>query len=312
MGLFRRQRRDPSPPDPDFAFLTEEQAARVRDLARTAFAEIGVEVVVRSDHLLADDGTVYGLANLMATCHQAGRGERDWPDLVRGHVHRIYSATRDRRDPAELPVEDVLARVRLRAVGTATLPQDWRAAHGYGRVVADDVVELLCLDEPHTVVTLRQRAVDAFGVDVLRRAGLENLLREPIDAVDVLDVGDGAQVHAVLGDSMYTASRILVLPDLLRRVYGEREYPDGVLVAAPLRHQVLLHPVDGPAVLPAATALVRLARTGFAEGVGSVTPNVYWWRAGVFTRLTSTDPDSGRVVLRADGEFGEVLARLLG
>ena len=32
-------------PDPEFDFLTDEQGARLRDLARVAFAEAGVETV---------------------------------------------------------------------------------------------------------------------------------------------------------------------------------------------------------------------------------------------------------------------------
>lgn len=311
MGLFRRSSRNDAGStrrDEVFGFLTDAQAARVRELAQQAYAELGIETVIAADHLVGSDGTVYGLSNLMAACGNTDR-EREWPELVRRHCRSIVTAMADDRDPAALPLEEMLSRVYLRLIGISTLPADWREGLGYGRVLTDDLVELLFLDYPESVRTLYQATVDVFGEDVLRQAGLENLLREPIDAVETLDCGDGARASVVIGESVYTASRVLALPDLLRRVYGERSYPNGVIVGIPFRHQVVLHPIDSRAVVPAIQRLADFTYAGFTEGVGSVSPYLYWWRDGALRRLTFPGEDGGLVV-RCDEEFTGVLNSL--
>jgi hypothetical protein len=312
MGLFRRSRSaddDSAAPDETFEFLTRRQAARVRELAQQGYAELGVETVIGPDHLVGADGTVYGLANLMAACLNADRGERSWPALVRRHCHSLVQAMADTVDATELPVEEVLERVYLRVVGVSTLPDEWRDRYRYGRLITDELVELLFLDSPQSLRSLRQEEVDAFGADVLRQAGLENLLREPVDAVESFDCGEGAVASVVLGGSVYTASRILALPDLLRRVYGERSYPDGVVVGVPFRHQVVLHPVDSRAVVPAIQRMADFVHAGFADGVGSVSPYLFWWWGGQLRQLTFPGEDGGLLV-RCDEDLTAVLNRL--
>lgn len=312
MGLFRRSsnRQDGAAlPDEVFGYLSRRQAARVRELARQSYAELGIETVIRPDHLTGADGTVYGLANLMAVCVNTERGEREWPGLIRRHCRSLVTAMADDRDPAGLPLEEMLARVYLRVVGVSTLPDEWRDRYGYGRLIADELVELLFLDSPESVQSLRQESVDAFGVDVLRQAGLENLLREPVEAVEHLNCGAGAQAAVVLGDSVYTASRILAMSDLLRRVYGERSYPNGVVVGVPFRHQVVLHPVDSRAAVLAVRTMADFVHAGFTDGVGAVSPYLFWWRAGELRQLTFPDED-GRLVVRCDEDFAAVLDSL--
>jgi hypothetical protein len=165
------------------------------------------------------------------------------------------------------------------------------------------------MDSPESVVTMRDEDVAAFGREELTRAGLENLLREPIDAVERLSVGDGADLHFVMGDSVYTASRMLVLPDLLTRVFGERTYPHRVLVAAPFRHQILVHPVDGLAAITAANAMAGFASRGFNESPGPVSPFLYWWQAGTYTQLSILNPQ-GELEIHADGDFADTINTL--
>ena len=312
MGLFRRSRKADdaeAAPDETFEFLNRRQAARVRELARQGFAELGVETVIRPDHLVGADGTVYGLASLMAACLHVDRGEREWPGLVHRHCRSLVDAMAEDVDASQLPAEEMLARVYLRVVGVSTLPHEWRDWYRYGRLITDELVELLFLDSPNSLRSLRQEDVDAFGADVLRRAGLENLLREPVDSVESFDCGEGARAAVVLGESVYTASRILVLPDLLRRVYGERSYPNGVVVGVPFRHQVVLHPVDSRAVIPAIQTMADFVHAGFTDGVGSVCPYLFWWRDGDLRQLTFPGDDGGLVV-RCDQDLTAVLNRL--
>lgn len=310
MGIFKRSTRaDVSGPDATFPFLTADRASRVRVLAQQAFAEIGVEVVPKADCMTASDGTVYGLANLMATCHNSPDGEKSWPTLVQKHCRTIVTAMQQRIDIAAMPLDQVLSRVYLRVMGMATVPPEALGWFTYAEPVCGDILEVLALDSPESVATLRDQDVSAVDLATLKRAGLENLLREPVDVVEKLNVDTEADLFVVMGESVYTASRILVLPDLLPRVFGDRTYPDGVLVAAPFRHQVVLHPVDGKGIVAATTAMAQFAQLGFNDSACPVSPFTYWWKDGAFTQLSHLDED-GSLVIRAEGEFAEAVTRL--
>jgi len=315
VGIFGRRRRDePSTaddtPDDIFTFLTTGQATRLRSLAQQAFAEQGLEVVIAPDHLIGADGTVFGLANLAASCHNAAKGEREWPELVRTHVRVVVAAVRDAVPISELSREDVLSRVYLRVIGAAALPPDAEARLRYARPVVGDVLEVLVLDSPESVATLQDEDVAQFGLDELKEAGLYNLLREPIAEVERIQVGEAAWLDVVAGESVYTASKMLVMTDLLTRVFGPREYPNGVLVSVAFRNQIALHPIDGPEVVAAVNGIARFAFVGYGDSVGPVSPYAYWWRDGEFTQLTEPDGEDGVVVV-VDEAFAEMLSRLL-
>lgn len=311
MRLRRRRGADPGEdPDATFGFLSARQAARVRELVRLSFAELGVEVVINPGHVTATGGVVYGLGNLMATCRHAERGERDWPRLVGEHCRRIHQAMSHREDLSTLTPAEVERRTYLRVYGSSALPKDWRSRFRYARPLAGDLVELLCLDEPQTVRILRDEDVERFGIERLQAAGLENLLRDPIDEITPFDSPDGVRMWVVRGDSVYVCGRVLILPDLLRRVFGERLHPHGVLVAVPDRHEILLHPICGPEAFQALVGLVRVAQVGFTEGVGPVSPFVYWWHEGRLRQVSFVEED--RVVVRVEEELAEILQRLTG
>ncbi len=291
--------------DPEFDFLSVEQGMRLRRLVREAFAGRGIEVTVFSDYVQSDDGTQYGLYNVCANCHNAERGERDWPGVVSDHVDSILAAMAEPDPLQELSTEEILARTFLRVSGTSTLPDT--DGFDYGRQMAEDLVEVLVLDCPTTVRLFHRDDLARFDLQALRTAGLTNLLADPIEDYQVLD-GDGATMHIVLG-SVYTASKLLVLPDLMRRTAGVEEPAHGVLVCVPNRHQVAFHPIVDAAVLPSLQALAQFAAMGFSEGVGPVSPYVYWWQQGRLTQLSRADADGG-LVIEVDQEFGQVLAEL--
>ncbi len=315
MGLFGRRRRgedaddagDSGDRDPAVPFLTRADAAEVRRLAQRAFAEAGVDVVIHADRFEATDGRAFGLWNLAATCRNAERGRREWPDIVARHVRALLAPT---PSPDALSAEEILARTVVRVYGADSVPvhTGW---FSYVRPIADDLLEALVLDLPESVLMLRDQDVERVGIEALRHAGLERLLREPVDAIESVRAARGATFQVVLGDSVYTASRILAMRDLLIRVYGEREYPDGVLVAVAHRHQVALHPLDGPGAVDAINAMVAFAKAGFDEGAGGVSPNLYWWHDGALTRLSRVD-DDGSIAVEVGPDLAGVLSRLTG
>lgn len=309
MAFWRRAKGEQAQqPDPELDFLTERQGARLRELAREAFAEAGVEVLPHAQHLEASDGRQFGLWNLAATCAQAPGGEADWPEIVREHV---ASATRSMEAPplTDLPEHEILAGVFLRLMGTATLPPQWREWYSYARPVAGDLVEVLALDLPDSVTVLSDEDVDRVGEDRLREAGLRNLLAEPIQSYEVAGEPGSGALHIVEGDSYFTASKLITFREVLEATWGRGDLPYGLVVAAPIRHMLLFHPIEGIDVLDGVQRLTSLAASLFGDAPGGVSPFVYWWRDGELTQLSGYD-DEGRLQVMVGDELTEVLEEL--
>lgn len=304
MGLFTR-RGSAGTADEALPFLTVDEASEIRQLTARAFTAAGREVVIHADHLEADDGQVYGLWNVAAGCKAAG-ARRRWPDVVRAHVTSLLS---DPVEPSRLPVDEVLAHAVLRVYGTDSIPPEARLKLTHAREIAEGLVETVVLDTPTSVVTLLDEQVERCGRDALWAAGLEHLVAEPLGEVDRIDLHGGAAVTVIEGESVYTASKLLVLPDVLRRVHGDRAYPDGLLVAMPDRHRLLLHPIDDRDVIPALQGMASMVAHFYASAVGGVSPSVYWWRDGTLERLSAVDRKGGIQVVVGEA-FGEVLERL--
>ena len=291
-----------------FPYLTIAQGLRLRDLARRAFAAEGVEVVAHADYLEDALGRRFGLTNLAAECHLAGP-ESAWPAVVTAHVRGILAAAADPYLVDRLPAEEILSRVFLRLVNRAMVGEDADAYLRYARPHGGDLLELLVLRSPGNVRHIRDCDVERVGAERMWAAGLENLVRDPLGRHS-MRVVDGARIHFVDGDSVHTASKLLVLKDVLRRALGPREYPDGLLVAAPNRYELVFSPVDEH-VSSTLAVLARYAYRSCLEGSGPVSPNVYWWRDGGLTRVSSAERD-GTVAIDASGDFADLLLRLGG
>lgn len=309
MRLFGRRppaREGDDLPDPSFTFLSVGEAARLRALTRGAFARRGLELEVHADHLRSDDGTGFGLHTLFALCHAAGR-ERDWPAIVDEHVARILRA-RSGPDVDDLPVEELLEHAFVRVVGTSTLADV--GGFGYRRDLAGDLVELLAYDTPDAVVLLPDSVVDRVGAPALRAAGVHNLLLEPFGDVEWLEDGD-VRFGVVAGASVHTASRLLTPDDVLRRACGDVDAPHGTLLSVPYRHQLAFHVVRDARVLPTVEAMVRFTIAGYDDGVGSVSPHLFYRSAdGALQQLTSIEDDGG-VAVHVDGAFAAALEAVL-
>lgn len=301
MPLFGRRKQDvpDGPPDPTFPFFTGSQAARFRELARQGFAEAGLEVAVHADHVVDDAGRRFGLANIAAVCHNAEGGEREWRSLTRDHAARIVRGM-DEPSPFETMTHDeLLAATYVRLVPSADIAP---LPMTYARELVDGISETLFLDLPETVVAFNDDHVQAWGpLEDLRRAGLVNLRRVRFDEHQTLAATpEGGSFEVYTGESMFTASKLLVLDEVLHELGVPAVEENGVFVAVPFRHQLALHPIRDVSAVLTLKGLPLFARIGHQDGPGPVSPHVYWWRAGELRQLTRDDPDGPAVHLDAD------------
>jgi hypothetical protein len=152
------------------------------------------------------------------------------------------------------------------------------------RVPAEGLIETLVYDLPGSVRTVPPDHVRKWGMspEELFRLGLANVKAEPPPAKQIFDVGKGAAIQALVGDSFFTASHALFLEEHLAP-----PPPFGALVAVPHRHAVLYHPIENMRVIGAVNSMIPIAFGMYQEGPGSLSPGLYWWREGSLTLLPS-------------------------
>lgn len=148
------------------------------------------------------------------------------------------------------------------------------------------------------------------GEEAAREQARENMrgLGAPqIQAVRASSEDPSSVYFAFVTEDVFCASRIAILPDLVR-LLTDQPAPHGVLVAAPRWHLLLLHILRGPGTL---TALQDMARVASAEAaaapeLGRVSPNVYYVAADQRTQQVSS-VSRGGISLETRGLMEEAL-----
>lgn len=285
--------------------LTPRQSQRVRELAHRALAGHGLETAVHEHHLEALDGRSFGLDGIASVCH--GNPEAEWPSLIGGHFAGLMAAFPGDLPP-ELTAEEIRAKVHARLVLLDGLGAEAGTRYTYAPRIGGGFAEVLAHKDGDFVRWLSDEDVAKVGADELFVLGRERLRLIRPDVVEILR-RDGGEIYVARGNSGFIASKLLLLPEVLRIVLGRKvRYPDGVLVAVPSRHELVFAPLKSDAA-PTLAALVDYSALTFNDGLRPLSPHVYWWRAGQLTPLTSIDR-TGRVSFEASAEFIDTLGRL--
>ena len=285
--------------------LTSRQSQRVRELARSALAERGLETTVHDHHLETLDGRTFGLDGIASVCH--ANPEKDWPGLVDGHIGVITSACPGDAPP-ELSPQEIRAHVHVRLVPIDDVFSDGSGPYTYAPRIGAGFAELLVHKDGDFVRWLTDDDVAKVGADELYALGRERLRLIRPDVCEILR-RDGGEIYVVRGESGFIASKVLLLPEVLRHVIGRKvRYPEGVLVSVPSRHELVFAPL-GADVLPAFAGLLDYTVMTFNHGLRPLSPYAYWWRDGTLTALTTIDR-TGFVDCKLPPEFVETVTRL--
>jgi hypothetical protein len=224
----------------------------------------------------------YGLLNLAQTCHATAPAE--WAATIREHFDNAFRSSRDSEelDARAGTLDGVRPFLKVRLYHT-----DYREQMGgtglVHRVPAEGLIETLVYDLPGSVRTVPPDHVRKWGVaeDELFRIGLANVKTEqPPPVAQKFEVGKGAQIRALVGDSFFTASHALFLED---HVGPPSDF--GAVVAVPHRHAVLFHPIADMRVIGAVNSMIPIAFGMYQEGPGSLSSSLYWWKGGSLTLL---------------------------
>lgn len=307
MALFRR-----GGPDPVFTFMSAADAGLVRSLVRAAFAEHGLEVNVLGDHVQGPSGRIYGLRNVMSSCHADERGRAAWPAIVRGHVRQVLASTAvPARDLFEaLTAGEAAQRTYARLYEAASVPD--LAARPY-RGFAPGLVEMLALDLPEAVTVYPREAVDRLGGwAVLHEHGMANLAGDRDDerVLKQFNGPQGGRFHLLMGSSVYTASQALRMPGLAAELAGEEPGEFGWVLSVPSRNELAWHMIRNTDAVLAIHSMAVFARRGYGDLPGPLSPHVYWWDGSGYQQLTGAGSAEDPVMVVADAEFSAVLGRL--
>lgn len=287
--------------DGSITYFTVDQADEFRRLVARSFAAVGRDVDVYPDRVVDRNGTTIALWNIGAMCLRAD--EAEWPQLIDEHVRLVATPARDFSDVTEPELGEGLC---LRLVDAGSVPDP--DALGYARTVAPGLLEVLAVDLGEAVATpCREELADRgtiSGLVALARANLRALLDN--DSLRSGTVGDKGRFTAVRGESLFTASLALLLPETMQRFSGDDDWGPGVLVAVPTRHELLYRTIDGADARVALQRMVEAAFLGFREEVGSLSPDVYWVRKQKWIQVSSSNGGKPRVL--RDTGLRDVLA----
>lgn len=251
------------------------------------FARDGSSVTLRGDGEL--------LVRLTGLRREAGRRAReDWPVLVSEHLAHAVDTAGELYDACELEQARPLLGTRVESVDEVA-----DLTRVVGRHLNADLVELLTFgsrlvrpEEAGCWPVPTGQALDLAVANVRRD---ERLLVEAIELA-------GTPVTRLTAATPSAATH-------LRWLEAYLPVPsDGVLVALPDPYTMLVHPVDGIAVVRAIERLrVHAARTG------GLSAQVYWWHAERLTLIKAdivVQQGQSRLVVAPPPEFARILARL--
>lgn len=287
--------------------LDEADLDEIRSLAVEALAEMGKRTVRAEPAVLVlDDQGQFFLDNTVRTCALVERSE--WPTVVAHHA-RVMAAP-SALESAALTDEEFLGLTRARIVGPDALGEAAAQSYSYTWPLVPDRPEasplvVLSHDFPETVITLADLHLKDRDVGAVWAAGLANTAAEQVQHHDVLDQ-DGALVEVFRGDSFFVAAKALDLPALL----DGRAAEHGILFAIPLQQLLLLHlPRDADETAASLNILAHLAREWHAQAAKPVSPEVFYWKDGVYQQVTTQTVD-GEIAVHVEGGFFDAVNAL--
>ncbi len=227
-----------------------------------------------ADAIRMRSGALLPLLPLAEQCHH--RPRTDWRHLVERYVHRGLDLLGD-----GIPMPRAPSTIDLRVRLVPSSPIDEALLAGIGaRPYTQDLAAVPVLVGHGGLRTLTADEVEQIGWDAeeaWESAWEQTADLERPDEIDSVSIA-GTEVVHVFGASALTAS---LVPSLERQVGPLGR--DGALVGLPCDHTVLVHPIDGATSRQVIGSLVPIVRRMHADGPGSLSPQLYWWRNGALT-----------------------------
>jgi hypothetical protein len=277
--------------------MTAEQYGRFVEMVRRVLDELQVPGDREPSPIgvlkinTREGGTIEaGLHNLAQIA--AGKPDGDWTNLCREHFSALIQPDQKPSDS-----KTALASLRVRLWPIDYLEQ---AKAPIYREVAPGLTLVLVLDLLRSIMGLQNQDLLEWGIS---HAAEENTSKEPVELVQQAGP-KGATIMFLVGDHLYVSSHALWLDRHLKL------NPDrGALVGVPIRHLVAAHAIEELNVVQVVGIMIGSNRRIYAEGPGSISPELYWWRRGTFVHIPTAEHDGKRSITPPDS-FVELLNSL--
>lgn len=288
---FWRRRQGPrgSDPDPGFPHLNRRDADRLRREVRDALHRHGAAVRFDGDQAVIRHprrGTM--TVSLAELSREVAYSQH--PKAAR-HLSNVYvNDVFADPDVAELTDAELYAGLRLRLVpaeGAGGAVQRVTDAAALGPFTRDTVATLV-VDAPHAVQTVPlERLLKLDDLESLRRAAAANtrdeLSRAPVD----VRLNSGAEQHpgarfwSVDARDAPVSSAALLLPDALSWWLPTLDVSQGLLLAVPTRHSLLIRPItSGEDLVEGMTSIAAAALEKSLDSRHPVSPLLHVFQDG--------------------------------
>lgn len=268
-----------------FSFMSENEQLKFQDEVTKYFErkyphyiiDFSNGVIFESPNSI---GMQYGLDTVAQNYHQAPQDQKGI--IVKNHFDGLFNAKKEE----EKILKDLNDFKKMRELLAIRLyPTNYEPRINDGLIYKEDIEGIyivLVLDLPATAINVRPEDAEKWSInkDELFKIGLENVFTKSKITIKKIKLIDEFYVRLLEGDSIYSATFVLRInkyPELIGK-YGS-------LVIVPHRHAVVTYPIENLEVVKMTKHLPILATNMFKEGPGSITPNLYWYFKGKFTKI---------------------------
>jgi hypothetical protein len=218
-----------------------------------------------------------GLVNLAQSCKQNALGL--YPAIVTDHFETLKKA---RQFEVEFK-EDVAYFDKIKHyLGVRLYPdshvQQIGKEHVIGKKFSDDIYAMLVFDLPHSIMNVQPAQAENWGktLDELFEIGQQNI-RKNYPVKPSQETFSDFNIWFFNSDHFFTPNVVFDLENM-PQVLGKQ----GALVGIPHRHSVIVYPIDSIKVVEAINKLIPAIYGMNQEGPGSVSNQIFWYKAGQF------------------------------
>ena len=312
---------EPKTPPSWASFMTPEQFALFDETLQGVLSELSHEwderIVPQLDAgYVMVDAAHFGLRDVAQSCLHHGKPQ-EWARVIRELFDHAKATSLSGAEFEDFAAHEKQLKLRLYARKDIPPMQLKRfvvrpASHTEsddGQLGDDpeDLLAILVIDTEKALVSVERSWTERWNKshDELFTLALANIARDDTPTIDDFQAGEGVRVRSLLSQSFFIASHALHLS----RFVDPSEY--GLIVALPHRHVILIHRIVDHHVVDAIEIMVPIAIGMHAEGPGSISDQLFWWRDGRLLRLPSSD-EQGQRKLRLPASFvSGVLSNLM-
>jgi hypothetical protein len=249
----------------------------------------------KDNMVVREGGALFGLLNLFQDVSRLP--EAEWRQHIVDHFQRL------RRVPKELPEYPAAAEhLRIRLISADIAPE--LAPCLLVRPLADGLAQTLVIRTEYGSRTVPPAALDHWQVAPERlwqQAADHTIWDEPRERRRCIGPR-GEQMVWVRG-SFYASSLLLGLNHLMAPANVH-----GAIAMVPCRDALLYAELRDGKVVDAAVGMLELGGAWYADGPGSLSPDLFWWRPQGVSRIV--EMGQGRFTPVWKDDFSEVLKTL--